>query len=83
MRRVSSKDNLELDQSHRATKSVVLETFVEAIIKPQDLGNYDEDLCKKVVRFFMDHYDNIWTPPVTLRKEVEERVFFHKFILIC
>lgn len=76
MRRVSSKDKLELDQSQRTTKCVIQETFVESIIKPQDLANYDEEVCKKIVRFFMEHYDSIWIPPVSLRKEVEERVRF-------
>ncbi len=78
MRRVSTKDKLELDQSQRTTKTVVQETFVESIIKPQDLANYDEEVCKKIVSFFMDHYDSIWIPPVTLRKEVEERVSYQR-----
>jgi hypothetical protein len=37
-------------------------------------ANYDEEICRKIVEFFVDHYDDIWTPPVSLRREVEERV---------
>ena len=74
MRRVSTKDKLQLDSSFRSCRDVVLETFCEAILKPQDLANYDEELCKKIVLFFVEHYDSIWTPPISLRREVEERV---------
>ena len=74
MRRVAEKKNLELDSSLRGCRRVVVDTFSETILKPQDLSNYDEELCSKIVEFFMDHYEEIWTPPVSLRREVEERV---------
>lgn len=76
MRRVSEKQNLELDTTNRGCRHVVVEAFSETILKPQDLSNYDEELCRKIVHFFIDHYDDIWTPPVSLRREVEERVSF-------
>ena len=76
MRRVSSKHGLKI--STHPTKNcydVVLETFSESILKPKrDFANYDEDLCRKIVGFFMENYDEIWTPPVCLRKEVEDKV---------
>ena len=76
MKRVSSKHGLKI--STHPTKNcydVVLETFSESILKPKrDFANYDEDLCRKIVGFFMENYDEIWTPPVCLRKEVEDKV---------
>jgi hypothetical protein len=80
MRRVSVKEKLQLDSTFRSCRDVVLETFSETILKPQDLANYDEELCRKIVQFFVDHYDEIWTPPVSLRREVEERVSYY---LLC
>jgi hypothetical protein len=81
MRRVCVKDSrLQLDSTFRSCRDVVLETFSETILKPQDLANYDEELCRKIVQFFVDHYDEIWTPPVSLRREVEERVSYY---LLC
>ena len=74
IRRVETKEKLELDPTSRTCRDVLLETFSESILKPQDLGNYDEDLCRKVVLFFVEHYDQIWLPPISLRREVEERV---------
>ena len=84
MRRVSSKQGLILNglNIHKSCYDEVLDTFAEAILKPKcDLANYDEDLCKKIVSFFMENYDEIWTPPVSLRKEVEERVSFDHQII--
>ena len=78
MRRVRSKNGLKL-HSRKSCQDVIVETFSEAILRPHfDLANYDEELCRKIVVFFMDHYEEIWTPPVGLRKEVEERVSFFK-----
>ena len=77
MRRVSSKQGLILNglNVYKSCYDEVLDTFAEAILKPKsDLANYDEELCKRIVSFFMENYDEIWTPPVSLRKEVEERV---------
>ncbi len=76
MKRVRAKQGLRLGSNPRKScQDIVLETFSEAILRPRnDLANYDEQLCKKIVCFFMDNFEMIWTPPVSLRKEVEERV---------
>ena len=86
MRRVSSKQGLILNglNVYKSFYDEVLDTFAEAILKPKsDLANYDEELSKRIVSFFMENYDEIWTPPVSLRKEVEERVSYchHVFSL--
>ena len=82
MRRVRNKQGLRLSNHPRKTcQDIVIETFSEAILRPKfDLANYDEELCKKIVCFFMDHYDAIFTPPVNLRRVVEDKVckFFKK-----
>jgi hypothetical protein len=78
MRRVGAKTGLKLQESNprKSCTDVVLDTFAGAVLRPQnDFANYDEELCRKIVRFFMENYDDIWTPPICLRKEVEERVF--------
>ena len=88
MRRLASKDKLRLMISSnlgfyskdglRKCKDIVLDVFTETIIKPnQDYSNGDMELSRKIVQFFMDHYDEVWTPPAKLRKEVEERVSFN------
>merc|ERR1712141_126371 len=56
--------------------TVVLDVFTETIIKPnQDYSNGDIELSRKIVQFFLDHYEEVWTPPAKLRKEVGERVY--------
>ena len=78
MRRVGSKEGLSLTNNPRHPKSchdVVVETFSETILRPKnDLANYDEEVCRKIICFFMDHFEEIWSPSLCLRKEVEERV---------
>ena len=59
----------------RNCNEVVLDVFTETIIRPnQEDSNVDLELSRKIVQFFMDHYEAVWTPPTKLRKEVEERV---------
>ena len=55
-------------------RSFLLDTFSEVVINTQDDTTYDVDLSKRIVSFFVDHYDQVWVPPTDLRKEVEERV---------
>ena len=85
MRRLASKEKLKIVISGglgigrhgegRSCRDAVLDTFTETIIKPnQDYSNGDMELSRKIVQFFMDHYEAVWTPPTALRKEVEERV---------
>jgi hypothetical protein len=77
MRRVRNKQGLRLGSNHprKTCQDIVIETFSEAILRPKfDLANYDEELCKKIVCFFMDHYDAIFVPPVNLRRVVEDKV---------
>ena len=85
MRRLASKEKLKLavigglgvtsHQKLRNCNEVVLDVFTETIIRPnQEDSNVDLELSRKIVQFFMDHYEAVWTPPTKLRKEVEERV---------
>jgi len=62
----------------KSLRSFVLDTFTEVIINPGELDNmttHDVAMSRKIVAFFMDNYDQVWTPPTILRKEVEERVY--------
>ena len=36
--------------------------------------NYDGDISRKIVEFFINNYEAIWTPPESLRREVEDKV---------
>ena len=36
--------------------------------------NYDGEISRKIVEFFIKNYEAIWTPPESLRREVEEKV---------
>ena len=76
MRRVRSKHGLRLSANPKKTcHDIVIETFSESILRPKfDLANYDEELCRKIVGFFVEHYDDIFTPPVKLRRVVEDKV---------
>ena len=75
MKRVSANNQLKLQRDgQRSNFSVVLDSFTSAILKPQGLSSYDEELCCKIVRLFIYNYDAIWMPPTSLRREVEEKV---------
>ena len=76
MRRVRSKHGLRLSNNpKKSCHDIVVETFAEAILRPKfDFANYDEELCRKIVCFFVDHYDAIFIPPVDLRRVVEDKV---------
>ena len=77
MKRVGSKEGLPLSaQPRKSCHDVVVETFAETILRPKNdsLANYDEELCRKIICFFLDHFEEIWSPSLGLRKEVEERV---------
>ena len=36
--------------------------------------NYDGDISRKIVEFFIKNYEAVWTPPESLRREVEDKV---------
>ena len=77
MKRVGSKEGLHLSPRNptKSCHDVVVETFAETILRPKnDLANYDEEVCRKIICFFLDHFEEIWSPSMGLRKEVEERV---------
>lgn len=74
MKRVSTNKDLQL-KSDRSNQELVVDTFFDAILRPATGSfNHDEELSRRIVLFFMDHYDQIWTPPESLRKEIEEKV---------
>merc|ERR1719319_2111210 len=55
--------------------SLAMNTFLDVTLRPKEFSSYDPELARKVLQFFLDHYDEVWTPPQSLRKEVEERVY--------
>eukprot|EP00095_Tigriopus_kingsejongensis_P004452 maker-scaffold168_size293125-snap-gene-0.25 protein:Tk04452 transcript:maker-scaffold168_size293125-snap-gene-0.25-mRNA-1 annotation:"dep domain-containing protein 1a-like" len=74
MRRVSVNHDLRLRED-KCNHTLALDTFFDAILRPSDPFNQDEELSRKIVLFFMEHYDQIWTPPESLRREIEEKVY--------
>ena len=53
------------------------------MLNTEEDTTYDVDLTKRIVGFFVDHYDQVWVPPTELRKEVEERVRSNFFLMAC
>ncbi|CAB4066220.1 unnamed protein product [Lepeophtheirus salmonis] len=75
IRKASSNPELILS-STKSTCELLLGTFQGSILAPSDITNCDEELVRKIVSFFfVRNYEEIWTPPECLRREVEERVY--------
>jgi len=87
IKRLSCKEGLDLssDPSYNPPvggkkkfdnmRSFLLDTFAQVVLNTEEDTTYDVDLTKRIVGFFVDHYDEVWVPPTELRKEVGERVY--------
>ena len=75
IKRVSNNSQLRLS-TEQDNYHLFLETFSDSILRAKDMTNYDGDMSRKIVAFFISHYEDVWTPPKDLRKEVEESVSF-------
>ena len=73
VKRLSKNPHLRLSPD-QGNERLLLETFSDSILRAQDMANYDGDMSRKIVAFFIAHYEDVWTPPRGLRKEVEESV---------
>jgi len=74
IRKISLNQELRLD-SNNSNRSLSIATFAEVILRPGDLFAADTNTNRKIVDLFLDRYEEIWTPPESLRKEVEEKVY--------
>ena len=75
MRRVAVNAKLHLSgEAGKSNRCLALDIFSPSVLRPCSMSRYDEELCRKIVAFFIDHYDDVWTPSEGLRKEVEEKV---------
>lgn len=74
IRKVSLNDELKLDPDV-SNRVVTLETFTGVVLRPADLHAYDPEISRRIVELCLDKYEEIWVPPQSLRREVEEKVY--------
>lgn len=74
IRKISLNHELRLDPN-LSNRALSLSTFTEVILRPADLFKVDSNASSKIVDLFLNRYEEIWTPPESLRKEVEEKVY--------
>jgi len=74
MLKISSNSNLTLDSS-TTNASLSLNIFREVILRPSNLSSHNRDLATQITQYFLDHYEQVWSPPQDLRREVEEQVY--------
>ena len=72
--KISMNQNLKLD-SAVSNKALALETFLEVILRPSNISRHNRELSSNIVQYFLDHYEQVLTPPQDLRREVEEEVY--------
>jgi len=72
--KISSNANLSLDSSV-SNASLALSIFLEVILRPANLSSHNRDLAFQILQYFLDHYEQVWSPPQDLRREVEEHVY--------
>lgn len=72
--KISSNTNLSLDSSV-SNASLALSIFLEVILRPANLSSHNRDLAFQILQYFLDHYEQVWSPPQDLRREVEEHVY--------
>lgn len=73
MKRVSGNPDLRLRGGDPGgNESLLLDTFSDAIVRGRDAD--DGELARRMTRFFLAHYEAVWTPPEDLRRDVEEQV---------
>jgi len=74
IRKVSLNDELRLDGA-LSNRELSLNTFTNVILRPADMYSANLSTDRKIVNLFIDKYDEVWMPPESLRKEVEEKVY--------
>jgi len=72
--KISSNSNLSLDNSV-TNASLAISIFLEVILRPANLSSHNRDLAFQILQYFLDHYEQVWSPPQDLRREVEEQVY--------
>jgi len=72
--KISLNQNLKLD-SNASNSSLAIDTFLEVILRPSNLTRHNRELATNIVQYFLDHYEQVLTPPQDLRREVEEQVY--------
>ena len=72
--KISLNQNLHLD-SNISNRNVALNTFLEVILRPSNMSRHNRELAHNIVQYFLDHYEQVWTPPQDLRREVEDQVY--------
>ena len=71
--KISVNQNLRLDPK-TSNSSLAVDTFLEVILRPSNLSRHNRELASNIVQYFLDHYEQVLTPPQDLRREVEEQV---------
>jgi len=72
--KISLNPELTLDKD-QSNASLCLATFLPVVLMPRDPTYPHRDLARAILQFFLDHYEDVWSPPQSLRKEVEEEVY--------
>ena len=72
--KISLNQNLRLDPGV-TNSALALDTFLEVILRPSAMSRHNRELSLNIVKYLLDHYDQVLTPPQDLRREVEERVY--------
>ena len=72
--KISLNHNLHLDPNI-SNRNVALNTFLEVIMRPSNMSRHNRELASNIVQYFLDHYEQVWTPPQDLRREVEDQVY--------
>ena len=72
--KISVNQNLRLDSSV-TNRALAIDTFLEVILRPSNLSRHNRELAMNIVQYFLDHYEQVLTPPQDLRREVEEQVY--------
>ena len=61
--------------SHVSIVSIEIMLAIPISCRPEvQTTNYDGEISRKIVEFFIKNYEAIWTPPESLRREVEDKV---------
>ena len=72
--KISLNHNLHLD-ANTSNRNIALHTFLEVILRPSSMSRHNRELANNIVQYFLDHYEQVWTPPQDLRREVEDQVY--------
>lgn len=76
IRKVSLNSDLRLD-SKLTNRELSLNTFTSVILRPPPSYGVTKvsEIEKRISYILLDNYEEVWNPPQTLRREVEEKVY--------